>query len=366
MISSGKKENIMIYHPKEEFPFISIIMSVYNEEAVIKRKMESIYYTCYPLKKFEVLIGSDASSDNTNLICRIYAENYDNIKFFTFNKRRGKPSVINNLIEHAGGEIVVITDANVMFEYTTLFELIKHFRNESIGLVDSHIKNVGIRKQGISIQENLYISREVKIKHYESLSWGCMMGPFGGCYAVRKELYEPVPPNFLVDDFYINMKVLSKNKKAINTLEAIVREDVSDDLREEFRRKIRIAAGNFQNLFAFRGLLGFPFTTVAFTLVSHKILRWLGPLFIITAIVTSLMLLNREFFKIVVLAEVLLIIIPLIDYLLKKLKIHVVFLRFITHFLSMNLALLLGLVKFAGGINTNIWQPTRRKQSEGY
>jgi cellulose synthase/poly-beta-1,6-N-acetylglucosamine synthase-like glycosyltransferase len=366
LISAGKENNAIIFKPEDDLPFLSVIMSVHNEEKVIKNKIGSIYYTSYPINKFEVLIGSDASTDNTDLICRIFTENYYNLKFIHYNQRQGKPSIINKLTEQARGKILIITDANVIFGFTTMFHLARHFRNENVGLVDSHLKYSGLRKKGISIQENAYISREVKIKYFESRKWGCMMGPFGGCYAVKKELYEPVPPRFLVDDFYINMKVLSKGKKAISSMDAIVTEDISDDLTEEFRRKVRIASGNFQNLFAFRNFLRKPFSPVAFTFISHKIIRWLGPFFMILALISSLLLSDRIFFRIVIVFEAILILIPFVDFLLKKIKIHIVFLRYITHFLSMNLALLFGFIRSVGGINTNIWEPTRREQSEEY
>ena len=364
MISAGRENNSLIYKTEDELPFISVIMSLHNEEKVIKKKIGSIYYTSYPINRFEVLIGSDASSDSTNLICSIYAENYYNLKFKPYRLRQGKPSVINGLAKKAKGEILVITDANVVFGFSTIYNLAKHFRNETIGLVDSNLKYVGLRKKGISIQENAYMSREIRIKNFESRKWGCMMGPSGGCYAVKKELYEPVPPRFLVDDFYINMKVLSKGKKSINSMDAVVTEDISDDLHEEFRRKIRIAAGNFQNLFVFLGLLRKPFTPVAFTFVSHKIIRWLSPLLMIMALTASFLLSDHLFYRIVFLTGAIVSIIPAVDLLLKKIKIHIVFLRYITHFLSMNLALLTGLIKFIGGIKTSIWEPTRRKQSE--
>lgn len=364
LISAGKESNSVIYKVEDDLPFISVIMSAHNEEKVIKDKIGSIYYTSYPINKFEVLIGSDASSDNTNHICRIYAENYYNLKFIPYLQRQGKPSVINQLAEKARGKILIITDANVMFGYTTMYHLAKHFRNADIGLVDSHLKYSGLRKNGISIQENAYMSREAKIKYFESLKWGCMMGPSGGCYAIKKELYEPVPQRFLVDDFYINMKVLLKGKKTINSMDAVVSEDISDDLSEEFRRKVRIAAGNFRNFFTFRNLILKPFSPVGFTFISHKILRWLGPLFIITALITSFFLADLLFYRIVMITGLIMILIPVVDFLLKKIKIHIVFLRFITHFLSMNLALLFGLFRFIGGVNASIWEPTRRKQSE--
>jgi cellulose synthase/poly-beta-1,6-N-acetylglucosamine synthase-like glycosyltransferase len=364
LLSYRKKENPVSYRHEDEVPRISVIMSVYNEENVIKKKLESIYFTSFPMDKFEVLVGSDCSTDNTDRICRIYCENYENLKFFPFPVRQGKPSVVNQLALKATGELLVITDANVMLGYDTLFELTRHFRNGKVGLVDSNVMHHGLNKEGISIQENAYKSREVKVKHLESLNWGCMMGPSGGCYAVRKGLFEPVPGNFLADDFYISMKVLSKGKKAINSMKAVVMEDITNELFEEFRRKVRIAAGNFQNLVKFLPVLAHPFTPRAFCFFSHKILRWIGPLLMITAVISSLFLADQTFFRFVIIAEAILFLLPVVDYLLKKIKIHVIILRFITHFLAMNLALLVGLIRFIRGIETNIWQPTKRIISE--
>ena len=167
-----------------------------------------------------------------------------------------------------------MTDANVLFDKQTIFELVKHFKNSTIGLVDSKMQNIGIKKDGISFQEKTYISSEVSVKQRESLLWGAMMGPFGGCFAFRKNLWGEIPSHFLVDDFYLNMLILEKGFKSINEPKALVFEDVSNNLKDEFNRKIRISTGNFQNLFHFKHLL-FDFSWVAFVFFSHKVLRWL-------------------------------------------------------------------------------------------
>ena len=115
------------------------------------------------------------------------------------------------------------------------------------------------------------------MKYQEGVVWGAMMGAFGGCFAVRRACYHPAPAEFLVDDFYITMAVLRDGYQAINELDAICYEDVSDHLPEEFRRKARISAGNFQNLGEFRPLLCPPWRGVAFAWWSHKVLRWCTP-----------------------------------------------------------------------------------------
>lgn len=359
----GKKQN-NVFYDENELPLVSVIIAAYNEESVIVEKLDSVLQSSYPDDKLEILIGSDASSDKTIPLVKEMSQKFPLIRCFDFSERRGKPSVVNDLVSHSKGEILILTDANVIFSTDTIINLIRHFKNQSIGLVDTHMVNRGLKKEGISYQEKAYISREVQIKHMESLIWGTMMGPFGGCYAVRREDYSDVPPHSLVDDFYINMKVLEKGKKAVNELESVVFEDVSNSMRDEFRRKVRISAGNFQNLGRFRQLLWPPWSGTGFAFLSHKVLRWFGPLFLILTLVANIFLVRHSVFYSLTLAGQLLLMfgIPFFDWMLKKINIHLSVVRLAVHFYAMNLALLVGLFKYLKGIRTGIWKPTPRNQ----
>src|SRR5690606_1843765 len=148
----------------------------------------------------------------------------------------------------AKGEVFILTDANVFFTKDTIYQLVKHYKNPEVAQVGGNIINPEHKQDGISFQEKSYLSRENIIKYQEGIIWGCMIGAFGGCYSIRANYFVPVPPKFLVDDFYISMHVLEQNKKALNELDAHCYEDVSNKIKEEFRRKLRISAGNFQNL----------------------------------------------------------------------------------------------------------------------
>jgi cellulose synthase/poly-beta-1,6-N-acetylglucosamine synthase-like glycosyltransferase len=353
------------YIPEDdELPMVSVVISAFNEEQLIEAKIRSVFNTNYPPDKVEVLVGSDASTDNTNSILEQLQKEFSGLNFFPFINRRGKGNVVNDLIDQASGEILILTDANVILQNDTIFELVKFFRNPRIGLVDSQMLNTNIQSGGISFQERAYIAREVMIKYYESVLWGTMMGPFGGCYAIRKDLYAPVPVNFLVDDFYINMKILDRGYKCINNLEAKVFEDVSNNLYDEFKRKIRIATGNFQNLREFSHLLWHKTKGLSFCFISHKALRWTGPFFLIMAFSANLILAIHSllYFYIFVL-HCLLFILPLPDLLMKRSGVNISILRFITHFYSMNLALLAGFFKSLKKIESNVWKPTQRNQA---
>jgi cellulose synthase/poly-beta-1,6-N-acetylglucosamine synthase-like glycosyltransferase len=363
LLACNRKPKYERYSIADDLPFLSIIMSVHNEESVIEKKIESIFDTTYPIDKIEVIVGSDHSTDKTNSLLSSIANSNSKVIFIDYSQRQGKVGVMNQLIDLTKGDIIVSTDANVFLDKSTLFNLVSCFKDDRVGLVDTHMINTGVRKEGISFQESAYISREVSIKNREGILWGTMIGPFGGCYAIRKEFYQKPPLNTLVDDFYINMRVLELGKHCINSNEAVVYEDVSNELSEEFRRKVRISMGNFQNLKRFKSLL-WPLTKpVSFAFLSHKVLRWLGPLFIIFALVANLFLaFQNQFFLTILVAQVVLFSLPLIDFILKQINIHILLLRFATHFFSMNLALLVGLIKYFKGVNSNVWQPTQRNQ----
>lgn len=362
LLNYNKKENCLTYRLSDELPTISILMAAHNEESVIARKIESIFDTTYSLDKIEVLIGSDSSTDKTNDILIEKSKIHPNLQFSIF-ERRGKANTINELVDKSTGEIIISTDANVFLTPNTLFELVKHFKNDKIGLVDSRMKNTGIQPQGISIQESRYIGREVLIKNREGNIWGSMMGPLGGCFAIRRSVYSKVPANFIVDDFYICMRVLEQGKMAISSLHAAVYEDVSNQLKEEFRRKVRISIGNFQNLFRFKDLLWPPWKGRGFAFVSHKAIRWFGPMLIILAFAANVFLAVKSSYYLIILGIfVVSFLLPLIDFMLKRINIHITFVRFITHFYGMNLALLVGFFKFMKGVKSNVWQPTQRNQ----
>jgi cellulose synthase/poly-beta-1,6-N-acetylglucosamine synthase-like glycosyltransferase len=337
-------------------------MAVHNEEAVLKEKLESIFDTSYPANKFELIIGSDSSTDTTNSLLDVFSKQY-HFRYILFDGRMGKPNVMNTLSDLAKGEVLILTDANVIFEKPTLFELARHFNDPAVGLVDSNMVNTGRQKQGISFQESAYISIEVQTKYCESRVFGAMMGPFGGCFAMRRNLYRKVPSTLLVDDFFLNMKVVEQGYKAINALEAKVYEDVSNIFREEFRRKVRISTGNFQNLQLFGHLLLNPFRPVAFCFLSHKVLRWLTPFFLLAAFVLNLWLaFSGPFYMYLLAAQSLLYIVPVVEYLLRKIEVHIVPLRYITHFVTMNIALFMGFVNYLKGVESNVWKPTQRNQ----
>ncbi|MFC5269656.1 glycosyltransferase [Adhaeribacter terreus] len=363
MLSAGKKQYQLVFSETDELPEVAVLLAAYNEEAVIEEKIRSTFRTNYPRLKIALYIGSDNSTDATNVIVERLKTEFPEIQFFPFAARTGKIGIINHLAQETKASILIHTDANVFFDEHTIFQLVKHFKNPEIGLVGGNILNQEVKREGISVQEKAYLQRENLMKYQEGVLWGTMMGAFGGCFAMRRANFVPTPQNFIVDDFYLSLKVLEQGKKAINELQAVCYEDVSNQLSEEFRRKVRISTGNFQNLHTFRHLLWPPFTGLAFSFLSHKVIRWYTPFLLLLIFFSNFALLSEGWlYKLTFAGQLLLPATILLDWLLKKKNIHVRLFRFITHFYGMNLALLQGWLRYRSGVKTSVWTPTKRNQ----
>ena len=362
ILSLFNKPNRIFYSRDEQLPNVSVIIPAFNEEGVIKEKINSVLNGDFPASSIEIIVGSDNSTDNTNNILNELAAGNPRIKPVFYTVRTGKVVIVNDLVKKATNDVIILTDANVLFEKDTLYELVKNFKDTAVALVDSNMVNTGIRKEGISLQEKTYIKTEVYLKYFEGLLWGTMMGPFGGCYALRKSFYTPVPANFLVDDFYLNMQILLKGRKCINELKAIVKEDVSNNPLIEFHRKVRIAAGSFQNLFLFFPVI-FKFNAIGFTFLSHKVLRWLGPFFILLFFTCSFLLPGSLIVYLIKWITAFVLLTPLLDYIARKLlNLNIALIKFPAHFVTTNAALFLGFFRFLSGIKSSVWEPTKRHQ----
>jgi hypothetical protein len=256
-----------------------------------------------------------------------------------------------------------------MLRPNTISALIRPMlEDERIGVVDSTMLQVGAQEDGIGYAEETYISREVDIKRAEGRRWGAMIGPFGGCWALRAQAFTPVPPNFLVDDFFLCMAAYEKGFLGISSLDAVVEEGVGQSIEDEFRRKARISSGNWQNLVRFRRLW-WPFwkNPLAFAFFSHKVLRWWTPFLLLIGGVSWLLLLlslgyENNYWPGVLFALLVngAILLPLADFVLTFYDIHFRPARYTRYFLAMNAALLVGFYRYLTGIKSNVWQPSQR------
>ncbi len=349
---------------------VSCVTAVYNEANIIEKKIESLMLSDYPSEKINYFIGSDASVDGSNEIITRLQKEYTNIRFYPFENRRGKTNVINDLIEEAfklvprsDSHIVLFTDANVILSSDTIRKLLEPFVNPGMAVVDSRIIQKNVRLDGSSKSESQYMSFETKLKYLEGNVLGCMMGAFGGCFAIRSSFLDKIPSHLIVDDFFITMNALIKNGRSSLNPEAICFEGIPNQMHEEFKRKSRISVGNFQNLALFYIRLFVPPFKLAYAFFSHKFIRWVGPFLLLGMYLSSLILflMGHSFFEWVWYGlNGVFIGIPFFEYLLFKCKIHLPLLRAVRYFMYMNLALLNGFIIYCLGKQLVTWQPPKR------
>lgn len=339
---------------------IAVVIAAYNEENVIEKKIQSVLATSYPLDKLVIYVGSDASTDRTNEIVANFGAQYPNVQLKIFQGRTGKAGIINSIIEQCKEELLILTDANVFFTPSTIPNLVRHFSENETHQVCANILKISDRNENIQALEKGYLLVENQIKLRESASWGFVMGAEGGCYAIRRTAYTPIPPNFYMDDFFVTMSVIANKGRVIFDEEAICYEDLPTESTEEFKRKIRISIGNFQNLVAFKKLLWPFWSAIAYSFISHKILRWLTPFFLILLFLVSFLLsFDCFFFQVLALVQCVLFLSPLAIPYLKWMKPAL----FVAHFYNMNLALLIGFFRYLKGVKSSVWQPTPRSKN---
>ena len=345
-----------------QIPKLSILISAFNEEKVIEDRVENISNLNYDFDKLEVIIGSDHSNDNTNKILQKLSHKYTWLKVLFFKNRRGKAAVLNDLVEVAVNPILVFTDANTIFNKDSLINLVRHFSDSQIGGVCGRLvlnePQDGFNK---SNKEKIYWEYETFLKKYEG-KIGVLIGANGGIFAIRKELFSEIPIyKPVTDDLYITLNVLDKQLKFIYDYDAVAFEEVSKEIKSEFRRKVRFAATNFQTLFIFKNLLLNKNFLLSFAFWSHKVFRWFMPFVLILIFLLDIFLLDySNIFLNLLYFQLVIYILSITGYLLSLLRIRLPLVTLIFFFNLTNLALLIGFFKFLLGKHSYIWESTPR------
>lgn len=341
----------------EALPSVSLVVAAYNEASCIRQKLENSLALEYPADRFEVLIGSDGSSDGTDDIVR---ECTDARVRLSPAPRAGKTTVLNRCIPVAQGDIILLSDANTIIEPGAVRALVRHFEDPEVGAVCGKLRLYNPTKQ--DYEESAYWNYESLIKFYEGKR-GAVVGANGGLYAIRRTLFTQLPPSTIVDDFVIPLRILEKGYKVVYEAEAVAHEETTEDYDKEFGRRARIAAGNFQSLKMVPGLLlptaGFP----AFAFWSHKLLRWCAPALMVVALLTNLFLLDSLFYQFTLFFQALFY---ALAYLGKVGALHGTGRRIASvayYFVTMNLAIVVGFWRFLRNAQKAAWDRTARPVS---
>lgn len=335
-------------------PRVALLVAAHNEEAVIEAKLANMAALDYPSERMEFLLGLDAPTDSTAERARGVRD--FRFKVVEFSSRRGKLAVLKDLAELTSAEVLVFSDANTMLAPDCVRALVRHFHDLRVGAAcgELRLKTAGAKSQ----MEPIYWRYEIALKFLEN-RLNCVLGANGAVYAVRRELFRPTRP-WIVEDFQLPMEIRFSGYRVVYDPEAVGTEDAAPTFSSEFRRKVRIGGGDIQvflgNLKFLNPLKGLP----ALAYFSHKVLRWLGPLFLLSAFSASAVLLRRPYYGFAFAVQVGLYLSALTGFWLQRKRHSAGVFSAPLHFVAMNLALLFGMVWYLSGRQKAVWSTTPR------
>ncbi|HET6437228.1 MAG TPA: glycosyltransferase family 2 protein, partial [Anaeromyxobacter sp.] len=257
----------------QSWPRITIVFSAFDEEACIGAKLENCLALDYPPDRLEILLGCDGCTDRTAQLAREVGGSRVTVQELF--PRAGKASVLSRLVPHAQGDLVVLTDANVLLDRGALRALVRRFRDGAVGAVVGRLRLYNPSRR--EFEETLYWRYETTLKYLEG-KWGCVLGANGGIYAIRRLLFSPLPADTVTDDFVVPARIAVRGWRIPFAPDAVAFEETTEDAGREFGRRARIGAGNWQALSLVPGLLDPRSGFLFFSFVSHKLLRWATPI----------------------------------------------------------------------------------------
>ena len=335
---------------------VSIIISCFNEETQIAAKIENTLQLHYSGEQMEIIVISDGSTDRTVEIAREYED--QGVRVIDEPARKGKTAVQNQAVKVAKNEIIIFSDADVMYQLDAVQKLVRHFGDNRVAGVGGEVIFTTDVQSSVSSQENLFRRYEKYIKRLEN-RFGNLIGFTGAIYAVRKSLYIPLSGAVISD--FIESLVLARNGYTLRyEPEAIAVESVEYNYQNEYSRKMRTILRGLNGIKTITDILNpLRYGMLAFQVFSHKICRWGVPLFLIGLFFSNLLLLGSLWFNLVFGMQLLLYLFALLGWFFhandRKLRIFSV----PFYFVLVNYAALIALVKFIAGKNIIAWRPQR-------
>ena len=343
-------------------PSCTLIVAAYNEKDLIVEKIKNTLALNYPQGRLEIIFVTDGSIDGTPELVAGYPE----IKLLHSSERRGKISAVHRTIEQVTSEVIVFTDANTFLNADALLLICRHYGDAKVGAVAGEKRVTIDAAADATAAEGFYWKYESKLKEWDSELYS-VVGAAGELFSVKREHYEPVPANAILDDFMISMRIAEKGYVIVYEPEAYAQENTSANIKEELKRKIRIAAGGVQSVIWLKALLNpFLFPVLSFQYISHRVLRWtVTPLLMIIAFLLNVFLALNDpagLHLLLVIAQVLFYLSAYLGKLMeeRKLRIKILFIPY--YFCVMNYAVLAGLLRYFRGQQSVVWEKAARKQ----
>ena len=353
VVTSFIKRNLLNNDDKEgdELPFVSLLIPAFNEESMIRRKIENSLLLDYPRSKMEIVVASDGSTDDTNRMISAYSRK--EIRIILYKKRRGKSEVINRTVPKLIGDIVIFSDASAMLESSAIKNIVKDFGDPDVGCVSGKYVLVSGDESNRGNGEGMYFKYETNIKSKES-EYNSILGAHGSLYGIRKKLFRPLEKGTINDDYIIPMQIVDQGFRSVYENNAIAKETARTTIEGEMKRRIRINTGNIQQLFLLRHLLNPLKGKIAFQFISHKLFRILSPLLIFAMLISSVIS-EGVFYRAVFVMQLSFYGLGILNYFLEKHNIKIKILSIPFYFTFGSTAILRGIYKYFNMERSVLW-----------
>lgn len=339
------------------YPSVSLVISAYNEQTSIADKLANSLSLDYPYDKLEVIVASDGSTDNTNIIVNSFAN--QGVKLLIVTPRLGKTNVQNQAIKVCTGQIVVFTDANSLLQRDAIRKLVSPFADPRVGCVEGRRLDRNVDDSATAEIELKYRDYETILKSLES-KVGLCLGATGPIYSIRRDIYVPLDENLISD--LMEPIAIYKRHGLYQVFEplAISREDVLSDIDREYHRKVRIITRCLNSLFSDRQLLNpLKNPVIFFQVTSHRLIRWFAPVFILIIAVSNLLLIKLTMYQFTAIIGFIFTIFVLIgsrpNFLFNRYSI----LRAPYYYYKVNMASLMAIINWIRAVNIQTWTPDR-------
>ncbi|HXH19992.1 MAG TPA: glycosyltransferase family 2 protein [Chitinophagales bacterium] len=341
-------------------PEVTVLVAAYNEADFIEEKIKNCLAFDYPEDKIHFLFITDGSDDGTPERVKKYPQ----IQLLHQPERKGKIAATNRAMPFVKTPVVVFTDANTAVNKEAIRNMVKHYADKKTGVVSGEKRILMKEKDTASgAGEGIYWKYESKLKKWDSELYS-VVGAAGELFSIRTELFQPVPQDTIVEDFYMTLSIAKRGYRIAYEPEAYAMEGPSASVSEELKRKIRIAAGGMQAIVRLSSLLNpFKYGLLSFQYISHRVLRWtLAPLSLPLLFISNIILAwqNSWFFKFFLAAQILFYVLALIGFLLEqqKIKLKAFFVPY--YFFIMNYAVYAGFFRAVKGSQSVIWEKAKR------
>ena len=338
-------------------PSVTVIIAAYNEERDLAAKLENTLALDYPPSQLEIIVTSDCSSDRTDEIARSFASR--GVKLHRQEQRHGKTAAQNAAVTKAKGEIIVFSDATTHYRPDVLRLMMPAFADKSVGCVTGRVIYQDEKDSSVGTGTQSYWNYEFFLKKHESAVCS-LIGVCGCMYAVRASAYIPLY-NEACSDFIIATTMVEQGLRAVYVPEAVCSEEPNRQAKKELAARVRIISQTFSDLWRNRKVLNpFKHGFYAVELWSHKLMRYLVPVFLIVIFIASAGLATRSaFYAAVFVLQVAFYLSALLSSILERLGVTFSLLALPQYFVITNLASLIAFVKFVTGERYTRWEPSR-------